>query len=109
MRDLWTVLAVAQVMQPSPNDALFRVKRADQHITTLKRLEKRITRFGPDELTAHKNAQPPVTNPDGTVECLGDVGKFPAPLANSLWSAIYSPCAALDYLVYSLAWLDSGH
>jgi hypothetical protein len=100
-------------MNPSLDDSLFRVKRARQHIRTLTRLEKRITKFKPDELTIHPNTEPPVINADGNWEHFSDALELPDPLANSLWSVIvgevvYNLRAALDYAVFSLAWLDSG-
>lgn len=119
-------------MQPSLDNAYLRVKRAKEHVRTLRRMEKRLA-VDPETIAVEPHAQPLEFTPtaDGRLETaltwdnlptalnlifgvpmVRSVVPKPAPLSDK-WSVlfgetIYNLRTALDYLVYSLAYLDSG-
>lgn len=116
-------------MQPSLNDSYLRVKRAKEHIRSLTRLRKKLT-IDPNAITVEPPPPPQgVWDHDGRLVVTPSVDNIAAafghlfqtpkftvpdpPPLNPKWAiymgeAIYNLRAALDYLVYSLAYLDSG-
>lgn len=99
-------------MQPSLDDAYLRIKRAREHIQAIRKFERRIA-IKPDEIVTKHNVE---MIPSRGFAVLADFPDFiipPAPLDDHRWAirfgeTIYNLRAALDYLVYSLAYLGSG-
>lgn len=101
-------------MEPSLDGAEFRVRRAKEHLRALRRMERKIAEVDPNTIKVHPNTTPPKKLGDGRTEYYSDVLELPPQMpANPRWSillgeVVYNLRAALDYLVYSLAHLDSG-
>ena len=100
-------------MEPSLDGANLRFKRSVEHIRSLRRMQARIAAIDRDSVVIHGNEQPPEELPDGSRRFYSPVLELPdLPPDNPNWAirvgeAIYNMRAALDYLVYSLAYLDS--
>jgi len=99
-------------MQPSLNDADLRIKRARQHINSLRRYQRQIA-INPDEVIIEPHPNPVEILPNGKRRFHSPkVTLPPEPPVNPQWAirlgeAIFNLRAALDYLIYSLAYLDS--
>jgi len=112
-------------MKPALDDAYLRVKRAREHINAIRRMQRRLA-IDPDAIAVEPYPETDEIPPDaiafgvlgtGRKPRLVRMPKFklppPASSPDPRWSirfgeTIYNLRAALDYLVYSLAHLDSG-
>ena len=89
---------------PDLNGAYARVKRANQHISNLKRRETAYIRKHKDRLVF--NVEPDTGRVK--LQWLGSEAVIPALFNILVGEVIYNLRAALDYLIYELAILDSG-
>ncbi len=114
-------------MQPSLDDSYFRVKRAGDHIRAIRLMQRSIT-IDPEDIIIEPRpeSEKVLPGPDGvrrvpenTAEGLGRLLGTPRhivpppPPSDPRWAVRFGECiynlrAALDYLVYSLAYLDGG-
>lgn len=101
-------------MNPTLEGSKLRIKRAGDHIYALGELEKELVGIDPTTIPTEP-AQPPEVQPDGSIATFSPGFRIPdlPTVTNPLWSivlgeAVYNLRAALDYLIYSLAHLDSG-
>ena len=89
-----------------------RIRWASEHIRTLREMQRSIEKIDPDTITIR--GEPEVNiNAEGNTEVITPWFDFGEPISNPAWSrelgyAVYNLRASLDYLVYALAYLDSG-
>ncbi len=90
--------------EPSLDNAYARVRRAKQHLTSLKR---ELTKFFGQPTSVPHTVNVDVADGDFTIY------DFSNHVVSPTWSILVGECvynlrAALDYLIYELAFLDSG-
>ena len=89
-----------------------RIAWANEHVRALKDMQRRIEQIDPATVTVKEETQVRAL-PDGQTEIITPWIDLGEPITDPGWSrelgyAVYNLRAALDYLVYSLAFLDSG-
>ena len=99
-------------MKPSLDGVYIRIGRAEEHIRSLTELQQPIETVPLDQIKVHP-AAPAGRLPDGRVVSYSPTIELPEALSDPQWSvlvgeAIYNLRAALDYLTFELARLDSA-
>lgn len=90
-----------------------RIRGAGQNIGILKRMQSRIAFVDPNSIKIHPNREPPKQLPNGRWQYYSDVIELPEAIYNPNWAVrlgyiVQDLRTALEYLVYALAFLDSG-
>lgn len=97
---------------PLLDGVYLRIGWAGEHIRALKDMQRSIEKIDPDTITIQ--GEPEVNiNAEGNTEVTTPWYDFGEPFSDPVWSrelgyAVYNLRASLDYLVYALAYLDSG-
>lgn len=101
-------------MDPSLDGSYLRIERAGQHVDALRHTQEEIAVQDPVSIPTEP-ARPPERQPDGSWATFSPGFRVPdlSNFVNPFWSiwigeAVYNLRAALDYMIYSLAHLDSG-
>ena len=98
---------------PLLDGVYIRIGWAGEHIGILKEMQRSIENIDPKTVTIQEDPPEPKILPDGSIEIITPWIDFGEPFSDPSWSrdlgyAVQNLRAALDYLVYALAWLDSG-
>ena len=100
------------MVKPLLNEVYLRIGWADEHITTLKKMDRHIEQIDPDTITVHGEFEESI-NAEGNRVITTPWFDMGEPMYDPLWArelgyATSNLRNALDYFVFALARLDSG-
>ncbi|MDO8751912.1 MAG: hypothetical protein Q7K03_12345 [Dehalococcoidia bacterium] len=97
---------------PLLDGVYIRIGWTSEHIRTLKNMQRSIEKIDPDTVAIKGESEVNI-NAEGNTEIITPWFDFGEPISDPAWSrelgyTVYNLRASLDYLVYALAFLDSG-